>query len=243
LERVLERLECPHNKLHSAGNDANFTLKALILLGIASYSSQYELDSLEPEALKMLDQLWDVAYSTDNELLQRPRRRRRKLRRGERKTMQQQNMWSFMQRRKWESTGEDLMLPKQPPPPAQRESIVRVPVTAEEQARIRLERQRKREWKEKQAAGFLIADGKEQWELAARQKMETEYPSSGFWGIDLAAHSNNCVSVDAVWKAALEDGFIGLFFGFLRRGFAHPLSPVYAYLAPFPGFQKFMRIY
>jgi hypothetical protein len=77
LERVLERLECPHAHMHSAGNDANFTLRALLLLGVATYSSRYE--HLEDETWKMLDKLWDVAYLAEHRLLTRPRRRRRKL--------------------------------------------------------------------------------------------------------------------------------------------------------------------
>jgi hypothetical protein len=153
-------------------------------------------------------------------------------------------MWSFMAKRKEEeSTSQKWMLPHQSP---QRESIVRGLVSAEEQARIRFERQKKREWKEKQVAGLLVADRKEQWELAARQKsMDAEDPFSGFWGIDLAPQPTKSVSADAVWKAKVgpEDGFVGLFFGFLRRGFAHPLEPVYAHLAPFPGLQRYLYLH
>lgn len=34
LSRLLLKLECPHSRLHCAGNDANFTPRALILLAI-----------------------------------------------------------------------------------------------------------------------------------------------------------------------------------------------------------------
>jgi len=55
----------------------------------------------------------------------------------------------------------------------------------------------------------------------------------GFWGID-------SVSMDPYWKATLEDNFTGLFFGFFRRGFAHPLTPVYSCLQPFPGLGSYL---
>lgn len=36
LGELLTELECPHNWLHNAGNDANFTLRALLLLATRS---------------------------------------------------------------------------------------------------------------------------------------------------------------------------------------------------------------
>lgn len=36
LGELLTELECPHNWLHNAGNDANFTLRALLLLAVRS---------------------------------------------------------------------------------------------------------------------------------------------------------------------------------------------------------------
>lgn len=40
LNRLLRELECPHSKLHCAGNDANFTLKALLLLAVKKLGKQ-----------------------------------------------------------------------------------------------------------------------------------------------------------------------------------------------------------
>jgi hypothetical protein len=45
LGRLLDELECPTASLHNAGNDANFTLRALILLAIKGYKMQ-ELNTL-----------------------------------------------------------------------------------------------------------------------------------------------------------------------------------------------------
>jgi hypothetical protein len=50
LGRLLDELECPKStaRLHNAGNDANFILRALILLAIKGYNMQ-ELDTLAKE--------------------------------------------------------------------------------------------------------------------------------------------------------------------------------------------------
>ncbi|RSL53485.1 hypothetical protein CEP54_010364 [Fusarium duplospermum] len=40
LGALLRRLRCPHARLHSAGNDANFTLKAALLLAVYRYADQ-----------------------------------------------------------------------------------------------------------------------------------------------------------------------------------------------------------
>jgi DNA polymerase III epsilon subunit-like protein len=40
LDRLLGVLGCPHNRLHCAGNDANFTLKALLLLAAMGFDKR-----------------------------------------------------------------------------------------------------------------------------------------------------------------------------------------------------------
>jgi len=42
--RLLDKLKCPHAKLHNAGNDAHFTLRALILLAIKGHENQELVD-------------------------------------------------------------------------------------------------------------------------------------------------------------------------------------------------------
>lgn len=40
LRRLLLKLDCPYSRLHCAGNDANFTLRALLLLAANLYTNQ-----------------------------------------------------------------------------------------------------------------------------------------------------------------------------------------------------------
>lgn len=56
LGELLTELECPHNWLHNAGNDANFTLRALLLLAVRSCrdKSKDDLSHLLSEAAKTL---------------------------------------------------------------------------------------------------------------------------------------------------------------------------------------------
>lgn len=43
LEHLLQKVRCAHYKLHTGGNDANFTLRALLLLEVESYRGSGEL--------------------------------------------------------------------------------------------------------------------------------------------------------------------------------------------------------
>lgn len=56
LGELLSELKCPHNWLHNAGNDANYTLRALLLLAIRSCheTSRYDLLYLLNEAAMAL---------------------------------------------------------------------------------------------------------------------------------------------------------------------------------------------
>ena len=57
LKNLLEKLDCPCNfRLHNAANDANYTLRALLLLGIKAIG---ELENRE--MFKTLEKLWWIA--------------------------------------------------------------------------------------------------------------------------------------------------------------------------------------
>jgi negative regulator of sigma E activity len=66
LGRLLGELECPKSstRLHNAGNDANFTLRALILLAIKGYEQQ-RLDTLmvEEERVARMEALRSIAMT------------------------------------------------------------------------------------------------------------------------------------------------------------------------------------
>jgi hypothetical protein len=66
LGRLLGELECPKSsaRLHNAGNDANFTLRALILLPIKGYGD-WNLNTLnvEEEAISRIETLRAIAMS------------------------------------------------------------------------------------------------------------------------------------------------------------------------------------
>ncbi|KIV83258.1 hypothetical protein PV11_05303 [Exophiala sideris] len=59
LRDILTRLGCPFAQLHSAGNDANFTPRALLLLAVKSYIGQ----TLRQETQRTLDLLKGIAQS------------------------------------------------------------------------------------------------------------------------------------------------------------------------------------
>lgn len=53
LGELLTELECPHSWLHNAGNDANYTLRALLLLAVRSHkASRDDLPCILNEAAK-----------------------------------------------------------------------------------------------------------------------------------------------------------------------------------------------
>ncbi|KAH8881209.1 hypothetical protein GQ53DRAFT_516916 [Thozetella sp. PMI_491] len=54
---LLGLLGCPYNGLHCAGNDANFTLRAVLLLSIQSYINQHNSYDLYNERLAFYDSL------------------------------------------------------------------------------------------------------------------------------------------------------------------------------------------
>ncbi|KAF3911194.1 hypothetical protein AA313_de0209905 [Arthrobotrys entomopaga] len=80
LEDLLRYFNCPYNKLHCAGNDAHFTLKLLLILGIHSVTDEL----LNGDVLAKLR---EISYTPIPEPKKRPDEfaRDRKLRRTERK--------------------------------------------------------------------------------------------------------------------------------------------------------------
>lgn len=67
LENLLSKLDIPFAYLHIAGNDANFTLKALLMLAVRSAESAGT--KLNPEQEKLLTQLRAIGHaSIDAEL-------------------------------------------------------------------------------------------------------------------------------------------------------------------------------
>jgi hypothetical protein len=67
LGRLLGDLECPKSsaRLHNAGNDANFTLRALILLAIKGYRQQLKLDAfmVKEEVVARMEALQALAMT------------------------------------------------------------------------------------------------------------------------------------------------------------------------------------
>lgn len=57
LADLLLALRCPFNRLHCAGNDANFTLKALLLLVAEGFANQQQIEDQEHEMLAILRQI------------------------------------------------------------------------------------------------------------------------------------------------------------------------------------------
>lgn len=51
LRDLLTRLECPFDQLHSAGNNANYTLKATLVLAAEGFHSQQVVNQLRHVAL------------------------------------------------------------------------------------------------------------------------------------------------------------------------------------------------
>ena len=49
----MTELKCPFNKLHCAGNDAHFALRALLLLAVQSYLG-FDVDDVARDTLEML---------------------------------------------------------------------------------------------------------------------------------------------------------------------------------------------
>lgn len=133
----------------------------MLLLGIASYSSEYEI--LEPNIWKRLEELWDVAHLRDNRLL-RPKKSQHNSEYTTRELI-----WSFLKSRRDIRRGRLDCVSNYCSPPT-RSMKVRGQVSAEEQVRIRLERQKKRELKEMEAAALLDADGSEPLFFTKRQR-------------------------------------------------------------------------
>ena len=81
LGRLLRELECPKSsaRLHNAGNDANFTLRALILLAIKGYEQQ-RLDTLmvDEERAARMEALRSIAMTPLPGVRQPKKRRPRK---------------------------------------------------------------------------------------------------------------------------------------------------------------------
>ena len=61
LYNVLEELDCPYGGLHNAGNDAYFTLRALLLLAIESYPDEIAADDDHRGTLAALEAVTQVS--------------------------------------------------------------------------------------------------------------------------------------------------------------------------------------
>jgi hypothetical protein len=81
LGRLLGELKCPKSsaRLHNAGNDANFTLRALVLLAIKGYEQQ-RLDTLmvEEERVARMEALRSIAMKPLPRVRQPKKKRPRK---------------------------------------------------------------------------------------------------------------------------------------------------------------------
>lgn len=94
LGKLLTEMDCPYSRLHNAGNDANFTLRALILLAIkfpgaategieteeAEDTESDELGGKNNELVERVELLRSVAGNQLSSTVKRPKTRKKKLR-------------------------------------------------------------------------------------------------------------------------------------------------------------------
>ncbi|KAI1612937.1 Polynucleotidyl transferase [Exophiala viscosa] len=91
LRNILTELRCPFDELHSAGNDANFTLRALLLLAVQCYASE----TLCQEDQRTLELIREVAqYPIPNRRdLKEARALKKKMKRLEKSRKHQAKSW------------------------------------------------------------------------------------------------------------------------------------------------------
>lgn len=93
LGELLLKLECPFNRLHCAGNDANFTFKALLLLAVRAHSVCHQDKDEGSKVFEIFQQVstTPIPAWVDPEVLAMPKRERRR----ERSRRYQSRMWSM----------------------------------------------------------------------------------------------------------------------------------------------------
>ena len=75
---ILEELRSPFEKLHTAGNDAYFTLRTLLLVAIRSYTDRVIDDNKHQDKLIALEAITQVPYQNGRILRERTRRKGKK---------------------------------------------------------------------------------------------------------------------------------------------------------------------
>ena len=87
---LLRRIECPFNRLHCAGNDANFALRALLLLAVRGLTNKQQIQEGGYNTLAILQQVstCPIRHWVDPELeaARRKEKRREKSRKHQSKT-------------------------------------------------------------------------------------------------------------------------------------------------------------
>jgi len=91
LRDILTELRCPFDNLHSAGNDANFTLRALLLLAVQSYADE----TLCQEDQRTLESIKGIAESPipNRPFLDHARALKKKMKRLEKSRKHQSKSW------------------------------------------------------------------------------------------------------------------------------------------------------
>ena len=107
LGELLGSLECSYNSLHCAGNDANFTLRALLLLVARGYTKQQPDQDKDSEMLAILQQTGTIPipYRPDLELEAMKKREKRimeRSRKHERDRAMQSQIRAAQERRRLE---------------------------------------------------------------------------------------------------------------------------------------------
>jgi len=92
LRDILRELQCPFDKLHSAGNDAHFTLRALLLLAVKSYADK----TLRHEDQQRLESIRAVAqFHLPQQPESHDRGRKKKMKRFQRSRKHQAKLWDI----------------------------------------------------------------------------------------------------------------------------------------------------
>ncbi|TVY81267.1 Uncharacterized protein LSUE1_G002521 [Lachnellula suecica] len=244
---LLEELGCPFDELHTAGNDANFTLRALIMMGIASHKDRYHY--LDDDDRASVWKLWDIAhlpmerssgtveaseeecirrvqlideYMLDVELSKQDYLAELAV---ERTIIDQRRQKCLARRKKW----RDAKVRKG------EKRGVRRNRTLEDQERLRTQRrmQRDNEKREMKAAGLW---GLFDEEAALRQmRQDREDPFSGMWEGEFTFTTG--FGEEMVKEESTQDD---LFRGSSEKEVADLFPPLHRYLLPFPGFQSFL---
>lgn len=90
---LLGLLGCPYNSLHCAGNDAHFTLRALLLLAARGYAKQQPDQDEDSETLAILQQIgtYPIPYRPDLEVEAMKKREKRMMERGQKHQRERAN--------------------------------------------------------------------------------------------------------------------------------------------------------